>query len=159
LGSLGMTVVISNYGEYYKLAAWLFRYTKKMIGIVMGVPSLRELFEEKYYTDLEGGILESFGRLFKNALKVYAYPLKDSSTHSLITAGNLRVAPHLRHLHAYLMENHFIQNIHDYDEACLPIFSRDVLDRMKQGDPAWTEAVPPEVVRIIRERKLLGYPG
>ena len=61
-----------------------------MIGIVMGVPTLRELFEEKYYTDLEGGILESFGRLFKNALKLYVYPCRDSATGSLITAENLR---------------------------------------------------------------------
>ena len=65
LGALGKTVLISNYAEYHRLAAYLFRYTKKMIGIVMGVPTLQELFDEKYYADLEGGILESFGRLFK----------------------------------------------------------------------------------------------
>src|SRR5689334_9627800 len=74
LGSLGKTVLISNYAEFHRLATYLFRYTKKMIGIVMGVPTLKELFDEKYYADLEGGILESFGRLFKNALKMYIYP-------------------------------------------------------------------------------------
>ena len=67
-------MLISNYAEYHRLAAYLFRHTKKMIGIVMGVPTLREIFDEKYYADLEGGILESFGRLFKNDLKLYAYP-------------------------------------------------------------------------------------
>ena len=72
-----MTVLISNYFEYYRLAAYLARYTKKQIGIVMGVGSLRELFDEKYYAQLEGGILESFGRLFKNDLKLYIYPLLD----------------------------------------------------------------------------------
>src|SRR5207247_6408889 len=75
LGSLGKTALISNYGEFHRLAAYLFRYTKQMIGLAMGVPTLREIFEEKYYADLEGGILESFGRLFKNALKLYIYPL------------------------------------------------------------------------------------
>src|SRR5438876_581185 len=123
LGSLGKTVLISNYARYFRLASYLSRYTKKMIGIAMGVPSLREIFEEKYYTDLECGILEAVGRLFKNALRVYAYPLLDPATGAIITAGNLRVAPHLRHLHAYLIENHFIQSIRDYNEACLPIFS------------------------------------
>ena len=49
LGSLGQTVLISNYGEFYRLAGYLFRCTKKMIGIVMGVPTLHEIFEEKYY--------------------------------------------------------------------------------------------------------------
>ena len=80
-------MLISNYGEYYRLAAYLFRYTKKMIGIVMGVPTLREIFDEKYYADLDGGILESFGRLFKNDLKLYVYPLLDRATGALVTAG------------------------------------------------------------------------
>src|SRR5206468_5657819 len=93
LGSLGKTVLISNYGEFHRLAAYLFRYTKKMIGIAMGVPTLKEIFDEKYYADLEGGILESFGRLFKNALKLYIYPLREPKSGALITAGNLQVAP------------------------------------------------------------------
>jgi hypothetical protein len=157
LGALGKTVLISNYGEYHKLAAYLFRQTKKMIGIVMGVPTLREIFEEKYYADLEGGILESFGRLFKNDLKFYAYPLFDKASNSLITAGNLRVAPHLRHLYAYLVENRLIESVRDYDEKCLTIFSRDVLKRLRESDASWETMVPPEVAQIIKKRKLLGY--
>ena len=159
LGTLGKTVLISKYGEYHRLAAYLFRYTKKMIGIVMGVPSLRELFEEKYYADLEGGILESFGRLFKNDLKVYAYPLQDRATHSVITAGNVHVATHLQHLHAYLIENHLVQGIRDYDERCLPIFSRDVLKKIQNGDPQWETMVPTQVGKMIKDRRLLGYKG
>lgn len=157
LGSLGKTVLISNYGEFHRLAAYLFRYTKKMIGVAMGVPTLKELFEEKYYTDLEGGILESFGRLFKNALKLYVYPYKDPVTNSVITAGNLRVAPNLRHLYAYLVENLFIQGLRDYNEGCLPIFSRDVLARIQTGDSAWESMVPPQVGALIKERKLFGW--
>src|ERR1051326_7604068 len=148
LGSLGKTVLISNYGEFYRLAAYLFRYTKKMIGLAMGVPTLRELFEEKYYADLEGGILESFGRLFKNALKLYVYPYRDPVTGSVITAGNLRVAPNLRHLYAYLMENLFIQGMRDINEACLPIFSSDVIARIRKGDSGWEEMVPANVAEL-----------
>ncbi|MEW6156943.1 MAG: TonB-dependent receptor [Verrucomicrobiota bacterium] len=157
LGTLGKTVLISNYGEYYRLASYLFRYTKKMIGIAMGVPTLREIFEEKYYTDLEGGILESFGRLFKNALKLYVYPLREPVTGSIITANNLVVAPNLRHLHAYLIENHFIQSIRDYNVDCLPIFSRDVLRKIQDNDDSWEDMVPPQVAHMIKERNLLGY--
>ena len=157
LAALGKNVLISNYGEYHRLAAYLFRHTKKMIGIVMGVPTLREIFEEKYYADLEGGILESFGRLFKNDLKLYAYPLREAKTGALITAGNLRVAPHLRHLYAYLIENRLIESLRDFDERCLPIFSRDVLASIRSGDPAWEVMVPPAVAQIIKERKLFNY--
>ena len=157
LGALGKTVLISNYGEYHRLAAYLFRHTKKMIGIAMGVPTLREIFDEKYYTDLEGGILESFGRLFKNDLKLYVYPLREPKTGALITAGNLRVAPNLRHLYSYLVENRLIESLRDFDERCLPIFSRDVLAKIRAGDPAWETMVPPAVAQMIKERKLFNY--
>jgi len=159
LSALGKTVLISNYARYFRLASYLFRYTKKMIAIAMGVPSLRELFEEKYYTDLEGGILEAFGRLFKNELRLYVYPLQESVTGSIITAGNLRVAPNLQHLYTYLIENHFIQSIKDYNDAFLPMFSRDVLAKIRSGDTAWEIMVPPQVAHIIKERRLFGCRG
>jgi hypothetical protein len=156
LGALGKTVLISKYGEFYRLASYLFRYTKELIGVAMGVPTLRELFEEKFYADLEGGILESFGRLFKNQLKLYVYPLLDVPSNSLITAANVRVAPHLRHLYAYMLENQHIQPLRGYNEQHLPIFSRDVLDRIRRHDPSWEEMVPPEVARLMKERNLFG---
>ncbi len=157
LGALGKTVIISNYAEYHRLAAYLFRHTRKMIGMVMGVPTLREIFEETHYADLEGGILESFGRLFKNDLKIYAYPLLDGASGSLVSADNLLVAPHLRHLYGYLVENRLIESIRDYDQNCLTTVSRDVLLALRAGDPAWEKRVPPIVAQIIKKRKLLGY--
>jgi hypothetical protein len=156
LGALGKTVLISDFAEYHRLAAYFFRYTKKMIGIAMGVPTLKEIFDEKYYADLSGGILESFGRMFKNDLKLYVYPLLESKTGALISASNLRVAPNLRHLHAYLVENRLIEGLRDYDESALPIFSRDVLHKIRSGDKSWETMVPPQVAKIIRERKLFG---
>lgn len=159
LTALGKNVLISNYLEYHRLAQYLFVYTKKMIGIAMGVPTLREVFDEKYYTDLEGGILESLGRLFKNDLKLYVYPVQEKATGALITAGNLRVAPHLQHLYAYLIENRLIESLRDFDESCLPIFSRDVLAKIRAGDASWRSMVPPQVERLISERKLLGFAG
>ena len=93
LAACGMTVMISDYFEYYRLAAYLARYTKKKIGITMGAGSLYELFDEKYYTQLDGGILESFGRLFKNDLKLYIYPLLDPANGQLTTVDNLKIAP------------------------------------------------------------------
>jgi hypothetical protein len=154
LSALGKSVLISNYFEYYRLAAYLFLHTKKMIGLAMGVPSLREIFAEKYYGDLEGGILESFGRLFKNDLKLYIYPLLEPRTNALITADNLSVEPHLRHLYAYLLENRYIESIRDFNPACLPIFSGQVLAKIRAKDDSWEKDVPLEVARIIRERKL-----
>lgn len=154
LGALGKTVLISNYLEYHRLAAYLFLNTKKMIGIAMGLPSLRDIFDEQYYNDLDGGILESFGRLFKNDLKLYVYPLKEPKSGALITAGNLLVAPNLRHLYSYLLENRFIEPMRDFNEKCLPIFSRDVLTKIRCGDPSWEAMVPAQVAQMILDRKL-----
>jgi hypothetical protein len=159
LGAIGKTVLISDFAEYHRLAAYFFRYTKKMIGVVMGVPTLKEIFDEKYYADLQGGILESFGRMFKNDLKFYVYPLLEQKTGTLISAANLRVAPNLRHLHAYLVENRFIEGLRDVDEKSLTIFSREILKKIRAGDPSWDACVPPQVAKIIRERKLFGCQG
>src|SRR5262249_12138947 len=138
----------------------LQRYTSRRIGLVMGVPTLREIFEERYYTDLAGGILESFGRLFKNDLTVYAYPFLDRATGSVITAQELRVAPKLQHLYTFLVENRHIQPIRDYNADYLSILSHDVYRRMNQGDPSWVDQVPPNVALLICQNRLLGYdPG
>lgn len=157
LAALGHDVLISDYGEFHRLAGYLFRYTRKMIGLVMGVPTLRELFEEKYYTDLAGGILESFGRLFKNDLKLYVYPFRDPLTGRIETADQLRVATHLRHLYTYLKERGCIHPLTDYSPDCLPIFAEEVLAQIRSGDPRWEAQVPPAVARLIKERRLFGY--
>lgn len=159
LAATGATVLISDYFEYYRLAAYLARYTKQKIGMAMGVPSLRELFDEDYYKNLEGGILESFGRLFKNDLKLYIYPLKDKETGQLVTVERLKVPPHLRNLYEHLMENNLIESIDFYNKDYLPIFSRDVLTKIHANDPSWETMVPSEVARTIKERKFFGYQG
>lgn len=159
LGALGRAVLISNYFEYYRLAAYLRRYTQGRIGIVMGIPSLREVFEEKYYADLDGGILESFGRMFKSDLRLLVYPWIDPRTGMLVTADDFEAAPHLRHLHAHLMQNGLIEPVRDFDRDVLPIRSRDVLARLQAGDATWAEMVPPEVAQRIREKRLFGLAG
>ncbi len=157
LGSLGRTVLISKFGEYYRLAGYLSRYTNKMVALVMGVPSLDEIFDEKYYLNLEGGILEALGRMFKSGLKLLVYPVEDEKTGELLTATQLEVAPNLRHLYQYLIENGFIQEITNFNREYLKIFPPDVLAKMQAGDPTWERMVPPEVSRMIKARQFFGY--
>ena len=75
LGALGVNAFVSNYLEFYRLMAYFRRYTKQIVGVVMGINNLLEVFNEKYYQNLDGGILESFGRLFSNLVKLYVYPM------------------------------------------------------------------------------------
>ena len=157
LGSLGRTVLVSKFGEYYRLAGYLSRYTNRPIALVMGVPSLHEIFDEKYYLNLEGGILEALGRMFKSGLKLFVYPMEDEHTGELITASKLEVAPNLRHLYQHLIENGYIREIESFHREYLKIFPADVLARMHAGDPSWERMVPPEVARMIKARRFFGY--
>lgn len=157
LAATGATVLISNYFEFYRLAAYLSRFTSQSIGVAMGVPSLKELFDEKYYSHLEGGILESFGRLFKNDLKLYIYPYLDPSNGHLQTVQKWKPTPHLQNLYEHLVENNFVESLDFYDRDCLPIFSRDVLMKIREKDSRWESMVPPAVAEIIKSRKLFGY--
>jgi hypothetical protein len=157
INAVGKMVLISNYAEYYKLAAYLQRYTKSRIGIVLGIPNLKELFDTKYYDALEGGILESFGRLFKNDLKLYVYPFLDPTIDEIITSRDVEVPPHLKHLFIHLTENGFIEPIENFHREYLGIFSRAILSKIRDHDHRWEEMVPKEVATIIKDRSFFGY--
>jgi len=156
LAAAGKTVLISDYFEYYRLVSYFRRYTQKPVGITLGAGSLLELFDEKYYADLAGGVLESFGRLFKNDTRLYVYPLKDQKSGELATVANLQVAPHLQKLYGHLVDRGCILPLHGYDPECLGIFSRDVAKRIQAGDPSWESEVPPEIGEVIKRRGYFG---
>ena len=157
LGTLGYPVLISNYDTHYRLASFFFRHTQKPIGIVMGIPTLREIFDEKYYSKLDGGILEAFGRLFKNDLRLYVYPFLEKESSEKITLENLKVPKKLSHLYAFLMQNRNIVDIEKYNENYLKIFSRDVLGRIRKSETGWEKNLPPKVAQKIKRNKLFGY--
>ena len=157
LAACGFTVLISDFFEYYRLAAYLAWRTKEHVGIVMGAASLIELFDEKYYTQLPGGILESFGRLFKNELKVFVYPLRPHENADLTTVENLQVAPELRKLYGYLTDRRSFVQLDNFKPEYLPIFSRDVLKRIAASDETWETMVPVQVVELIKKRGFFGY--
>jgi len=157
LGTIGRTVLISAYGEYYRLVRYLTRYTSEMIGLPLGVPALAEIFDEQYYQDLEGGILEGLGRLFKKGVKLYVYPFLHTSG-ELVTVENFRVPENLQHLYKHLVENGCIEAMEGYHADYLSIRAPQVLSKIKAGDVAWEGMVSPEVARIIRERRLFGHP-
>ena len=156
LRALGKTVVISNFGPYHRLVAYLSRYTQKRTGIVLGIPSLEKLLEKESYADLEGGLLESLGRLFKHDVKLYVHPWRDPATGEIVTAETLRVGPGLVHLYAHLLENGFLVPIRPFNADLLPIYPPEVRTKIKTGDPAWKAQVPPPVAEIILREKLFG---
>jgi hypothetical protein len=156
LAACGMTVLISDFLAYHRLAAYLAWRTDGRIGMVMGVPSLIDLFDESTHADLPGGILEGFGRLLKNDLRLFVYPmLRDGE---VVTVDTVPVAPDLQLLFDYLKRRGSFVGVDDYTPDYLPILSRDVLKRIPTDDRSWEAMVPAEVGDLIKRRGFFGYP-
>jgi hypothetical protein len=157
LCSLGHTVMISNFQEYYKLVEYFSEYTKKRMGLAMGVNNLVAIFDERYYRHLSGGILEAFGKLFFKDLKVYLYPMKDPKTGELITSENLKVHPRMKELYKFFKYNGKVVDIKDFNLEHLNIFSREVLKMIENGESGWENMLPEGVAEIIKKQHLFGY--
>jgi len=154
LCSLGYTVLISKFQEYFKLVEFFGNYTKAKIGLTMGVNNLVEIFDEKYYRHLSGGILEAFGKLFFKDLKVYLYPMKNPETGQIMTSNNIKVHPRMKELYKFFKYNGKVMDIIDYDPEIMHIFSRDVLKKIMNGEEGWEEMLPEGIADIIKKRKL-----
>jgi hypothetical protein len=157
LGALGYDVLISRFEPYHQLAEYLARYTDGLIGLAVGLPSIRDIADEKYYTDLPGGVLESAGRLFKRSVKMYVYPTRDPVSGLIQTLEQADIPAPWHHLNKMLIEIGRVVPIRSYDESYLSIRTPDVLAKIKQGDPAWESLTPAVVVEMIKAKHLFGW--
>lgn len=155
LCSLGQTVMISNFKEYYRLVEYFNNYTKERIGLVMGINNLVDVFDTKYYTHLSGGILEAFGKLFFKNLRVYLYPMLGDNN-ELITSENIKVHPRMKELYKFFKYNGRVVDIEDYNSSIMHIFSRGVLRMIAAGEDGWQEMLPEGIAELINEQNLFG---
>jgi hypothetical protein len=173
INSCGYSVLVSNYLEYFKLSAYLRRYVKSPIGLVLGLNNLADIFKEDYYANLEGGILEAFGKLFKDNVKIYAYPIElenferyrkqmgvgdnvetKTAEDELVTIENLLVARNLRNLYKYIRENGFLVTIENCDRSNMNLFSRDIFDLVQNRTEGWKDSLPSCVTDMIEKNNL-----
>jgi len=154
LCSLGHIVMISKFQEYYKLVEYFNNYTKAKIGLTMGVNNLVDIFDEKYYRHLSGGILEAFGKLFFKELQVYLYPMKNPETGQIMTSNNMKVHPRMKELYKFFKYNGKVMDIIDYDPEIMHIFSRDVLKKIINNEEGWEEMLPKGIAEIIKDKNL-----
>jgi len=157
LCSLGQTVMITNFQEYYKLVDYFAEFSKARMGLAMGVYNLIQIFDEKYYRNMSGGILEAFGKLFYKDLKIYLYPLKDLETGEIITSDTLKVHPRMKELYKYFKFNGRIMDLENFDPEILEIFSRKVFQMISHGEKGWEKMLPEGVPEIIKNHRLFGY--
>lgn len=155
LCSSGKTVMITNFQEYYKLSDYFSNYTTKKTVMTMGVDNLIKVFEDKYYSNLSGGILEAFGKLFKHNIEIYLYPLIKGE--KLIDSSNLQVEDNMKNLYKYFKDNQKIRDIEDFNKTLLNIYSWEVLEEIKNNSPGWENKLPEAISKLIKEKKLFGY--
>jgi hypothetical protein len=159
LRPFGRTVMVSNYSRFHNVISYLRRYTRERIVLALGVPTLAQLFEEEYYRDLGGGVLEALGRLLNGPVTLSVYPWKNPDTGEVVTVDTFTPPERFQHLYTHMRDNGHIAAIEDYVEADLSILPRRVLELLQAGNPAWEALVPPEVVSVIRGKRLFGYGG
>ncbi|WKS94625.1 TonB-dependent receptor [Riemerella columbina] len=157
LAKLGYTVMISNFSEYYRLVEYFYNYNIRYLGIGMGVNNLLMVFDEEYYKHLPGGILEAFGKFFRNDMKVYLYPYKDPETHQDLCSDNLKVHDNLKELYKYFKLNNRIVDIKNHNPEYSEIYSREILSKIAQCAPGWEHQLPEGVAEMIKERGMFGY--
>ncbi|MFY7728695.1 MAG: TonB-dependent receptor [Flavobacterium sp.] len=156
LCSMGQTVMISNFQEFYRVVEYFSAYTKARMGLAMGVSNLVDIFDEKYYRHLSGGILEAFGKLFYRDLKVYLYPMKDEEG-NVVNSENLMVHPRMKELYKFFKFNGKVIDIPNVDEQLLDIFSREVLKLIGKGKTGWEHMLPAGISEMIKQNHLFGY--
>src|SRR6056300_1353472 len=155
LCSLGHVVMISNFKEYYKLVDYLSQYTKKQMALSMGVNNFVEIFDEQYYQDLGGGILEAFGKMFYNNLKVYLYPMKDDKG-IVINSNNLKLHPRMKDFYKFFKYNGKVVDIFDFEEDYLNIFRGTISQQIREGESDWEKHLHEGIAELIKKNKMFG---
>jgi hypothetical protein len=149
INAVGRMVLVSDIGAFHSLGEYLADRQVEATGLVLGVPLLRELFNESHYKQLDGGILEAFGRLFTHGVRLYVYPTRDVISGQPVTADTLTVAAHLAHLLQHLRVNGLILPIPCDPTTLRTYSSEEVRMRICSGDPSWRDLVAPEVAAHI----------
>lgn len=158
LQALGLSVLISRFEQHYQMAEYLSTYTDGLIGIAAGLPAVRQqLADEKYYTDLPGGVLESVGRLFKRSVKMYVYPALDPVSGKIQTLDDVVTPAPWHHLRELLREIGRVVPITAFDPTLLSISTPEVLAQIQAGDSSWEDKVPLKVAALIKEKGLFRH--
>lgn len=148
-------VMVSNFSEYYKARMFFEKLTKCKVRMVMGTAHLKDILNEAQYKDLQGGLYEALGDLFRGDCKIYCYPMKDGET--VLTTKTYQPPKHLQHIYNHFVEAGKIDDIDEFNKEYLNIVTEKIVERIKSHSKDWEDQVPAETVKIIKEKKLFGY--
>jgi hypothetical protein len=103
---------------------------------------------------MKGGIMEAFGKLFYDNLKLYIYPALKDDDKEFLTTKNIPIDKELEFLYKHLVDNRMIVDVPNADRDTMKIYSREVFNLIQAKDDSWESMVPGYVANIIRKREL-----
>lgn len=152
LTAAGQYVMISNFFLFYGLKKFIRRYNQNFLALVVAANHLHKLFNQAHYQNLEGGLLEGLGKLLDSKSRVYIYPHKTKDL--CLTTKSFFPAPELFHIYKHFTSNEQIVDISGCDETAEYLHSAEVMSLIQKQDPRWESLVPPEVLPLIKDKKL-----
>jgi len=157
LSSLNSMVMVTNFREYYRLAEYFSRFSKERMGLIIGANHMLKLFDESYYEQLSGGILEAMGKLFNRKMRLYIYPYKDKETDKTITSDVVSFDKKMQDLFDYFKDDHRFKDIKNFDDTLLETYNREIISKIQKGETGWEYLLPDEIVIQIKNNNLFGY--
>lgn len=154
LNSMGQNVMISNFKEYYKLSSYFSTpgFKIKNTRFIIGADIMSKVFDESFYQDLPGGLLEAIGLLFKKNFKLYVYP--GIKNQNLITSKEIEIKEKFKFLYKYLTENKHIIDLDHAKKDLLHISSKKVRNLICNSEVSWENMVTKNVAEYIKLNNL-----
>lgn len=154
LCSLGHHVLVSNFFLYYRLKQFLRMSTDKHMIMILSAFHLPKIFDENYYKDLDGGLLEGLSKLLNNDTTIYVYPHKDGST--CTTSKSFFPEKKWLSIYQHFQTQKQIVDISACDETADYLHSDYVRELIQKKNKKWEACVPPQIRDLIKKQKLFG---
>lgn len=157
LNSINQKVLVTNMPQFFNLTHYLQRFKPANIGLVLGVYNFMQIFDNDY-NKLPGGMLEALGNLFLPTVKIYLCPYRDEEGGELVDLDSVTPPADKADLLEYIKKSGQVKNLVGYDNKLLHIYSRKVLQMIRESKEGWEQFVPDEISKTINEKCLFGHP-
>lgn len=176
VSALQRPLLVTRHRGWYRLPAYFRLHTTGSITLVAGMNNLVDLFNPAHYVHLEGGVLESCGRLFKDGVRVMVYPMRGDQLRrlildpvackvcfpesyliaedSVVTAADIQIRPSVEGLFQHLLNNGFLVPITGADAQAMACQPRTLAERIRRREGGWEHEVPPAVAVAIKSLNL-----
>lgn len=118
LCATGNNVMVSNFRRNNHLAEFVKTFKPLHVGIATNVSNLKNIFNSENYNkeNYTNELLSYISGMFSKNVKLYAYPYLNKKENTIITTKNMQVSEEAKPLYDFLIQNHYIVDIENYDE-------------------------------------------